>query len=248
MKALITGAGSGIGADLARILHDKGYNLVLVDTEKSRLNKMKKELGSSVETMTLDLASTFNCMKLVHKMKKEDIDIVINNAGFGLYGNFSETNLDRELDMIDLNVKAVHTLTKEFLKYFKEREKGYILNVSSFVGSMSGPNMANYFATKSYIFNLTLAISHELQKEKSDISISVLCPGPVKTNFNDVAGVEFKSPSMNSYDVANYAIEQLFKKKTIIIPSWRIKLRYYLSRFIPTKLLLKINNGLYRSK
>lgn len=248
MKALVTGAASGIGADIARVLDEKGYKLILVDIDKEKLKQIKKELGKDVETMVLDLASTFNCMKLVHKMKKEEIDVIVNNAGFGLYGKFSDTKLDPELDMIDLNIKATHTLTKEFLKYFKEKNKGYILNVSGFAGMLPGPNMANYFATKSYILNLSLAISEELRYDNSNISISVLCPGPVHTNFNKVAGVEFKSPSMNSYDVAKLAIEKMFKRKTVIIPGWRTKIKCFLVRVFSKKQLLKITRKSYYGK
>ncbi len=119
MKALITGASSGIGADMARILSSRGYDLILVARNKAKLEKLKKELKTDVEIVIMDLASTFNCMKLYNKLKKEDIDILINNAGFGVFGKFDETDLEKELDMIDVNIKAFHTLTKLFLQDFK---------------------------------------------------------------------------------------------------------------------------------
>lgn len=131
MKVLITGASSGIGRDIARELANKGYDLILVARRKTRLESLKKELPTNVEIIISDLSSTFNCMKLYESVKDKNIDIVINNAGFGLAGDFTETSLDKELDMIDLNIKAVHVLTKCFLKDFKEKNKGYILNVAS---------------------------------------------------------------------------------------------------------------------
>ena len=116
MKALITGASSGIGSDMARILSDNGYDLILVARRKRKLEKLKKELNTEVHIIDMDISSTFNCMDLYNQVKGEDIDIVINNAGFGLFGKFINTNLDKELDMIDLNIKSVHILTKLFLK------------------------------------------------------------------------------------------------------------------------------------
>ena len=116
MLALITGASSGIGRDFARVLSEMGYDLILVARRKTKLQALKKELNTNVECITMDLSSTFHCMELYREVKDKDIDIVINNAGFGLFGEFSTTNLDKELDMIDLNVKAVHILTKLFLK------------------------------------------------------------------------------------------------------------------------------------
>ena len=191
MKALVTGASSGIGKDIAFTLNDMGYDLILVARNKKQLDEVAKQLSGKVEIIDLDLASTFNCTKLYNKVKKEDIEIVVNNAGFGLFGKFNDTKLDKEMDMIDTNIKAVHTLTKLFLKYFKEKNKGYILNVASSAGFLPGPLMSTYYATKSYVLHLTEAINEELRREKSNVYIGTLCPGPVDTNFNKTAGVEF---------------------------------------------------------
>ena len=122
MKALITGASSGLGADMARILGNMGYDLILVARRKTKLEKLQKEIKTNVEIEIMDISSTFNCMKLYNKYKKEDIDILINNAGFGVYGEFVSTSIDKELDMIDINIKTVHTLTKLFLNDFKKKD------------------------------------------------------------------------------------------------------------------------------
>ena len=196
----------------------------------------------------MDVSSTFNCMKLYNKVKKEKIDILINNAGFGLFGEFAESNIDKELDMIDLNIKGVHTLTKLFLKDFKKRDKGYILNVASSAGFMPGPLMATYYASKSYVVNLSEAIYEELKKEGSNVSISVLCPGPVDTEFNRVANVSFAIKGQNSMDVAKYAIKKLFNEKLIIVPGFKMKVAVFLTRFIPRKILLKIVYKIQRNK
>ncbi len=240
MKALITGASSGLGADMARVLVNEGYDVILVARRKGKLEKLAKELGDKATVIVMDVSSTFNCMQLYNKVKKEKIDILINNAGFGLFGEFNNVNIDKELDMIDLNIKGVHTLTKLFLKDFKKRDKGYILNVASMAGFMPGPLMSTYYASKSYVLNLTEAIYEELKKDGSNVSISVLCPGPVETEFNKVAGVSFGVKAKNSMDVAKYAIKKMFKEKLIIIPGFTMKAAIFFTRFVPRKLLLKI--------
>lgn len=247
MKALITGASSGIGADMARILSSKGYDLILVARNKRKLEKLKKELTTNVEIITIDISSTYNCMDLYNKVKNEDIEIVINNAGAGVYGSFDETSLDKELDMIDLNIKAVHTLTKLFLKDFKERNQGYILNVSSLAAFSPGPLMSSYYATKTYVLRLTKAIYEELRQENSDVYIGVLCPGPVNTNFNKVMGLK-KSRGLASYNVAEYAIKKMFKRKLVIIPSPLMKTVRCVNNIIPSKLLSNIVYKIQKSK
>ncbi len=248
MKALITGASSGMGADMARILHQQGHELILVAKDKEGLEIIKEELGTKVKIITMDISSTFNCMKLYNKVKKDNIDILINNAGVGVFGKFYETNLDRELDMVDLNIKAVHTLTKVFLKDFKEKNKGYILNISSSAAFLAGPLMASYYATKGYILKLTEAIYEELRQEGSKVSISALCSGPVNTNFNQNLGIKFSVKAMDSYKVSEIAIKQMFKGKAIIIPGFTTRLSILMVRLLPRKLLLKINYQIQKGK
>jgi len=248
MKALITGASSGIGRDMARELSKLGYDLILVARRKTRLETLKKELNTNVEIIPCDLSSTFNCMKLYETIKGQDIDIVVNNAGFGLAGEFEELNLDKELDMVDLNIKAVHVLTKCFLKDFKKKNKGYILNVSSSAAFQAGPLMATYYATKVYVLNLTNAIYEELRKEKSNVYVGCLCPGPTSTEFNKVAKVEFKIRELPSEFVARYGIKKMLERKLIIIPGVKMKLVYHLSKLVPVKLKLRITYMIQKRK
>lgn len=248
MKAMITGASSGIGRDMARVLNSKGYDLILVARRKDRLEKLKKELKGDITIIPIDISTTFNCMKLYNKVKKENIDILINNAGFGLFGQFNETSLDKELDMIDVNIKSLHTLTKLFLNDFVKRNKGYILNVASSAAFLPGPLMATYYATKAYVLRLTTSINEELRRNKSNVVISCLCPGPVNTEFNNVAGVKFMIKSLESYDVADYAINKMFKKKTVIIPGINIKIGIFLTRFLPLKTQAKISYNIQKKK
>jgi len=240
MKALITGASSGIGRDMARVLSSKGYDLILVARDKNNLNKLKEELSTNIEIISMDLSIPENCKGLYEQVKDENIDILINNAGFGNIGSFRKTDLDKELNMIDLNIKAVHILTKLFLNDFVKRDSGYILNVSSSASFQPGPLMATYYSTKSYVTHLTLALYEELKQMNSNVKISCLCPGPVDTNFNKVANCEFKLKALSSEYVARYAIDKMFKNKLLIIPGFSIKLVYLFGRFVPTKLKLKM--------
>ncbi len=240
MKALITGASSGIGKDMARYLSSLGYDLILVARRKTYLENLKKELSTNVKIIPYDLAVQDNLDNLWNEVKDEDIDLLINNAGFGLFGEFDKTDLDREFEMIDVNIKALHYLTKKFLIKFKKEDKGRILNVASSAGFMAGPKLSTYYASKNYALRLSEAIYEELKVAKSNVHISCLCPGPVDTEFNKVAHGEFHTKSLTSEYVAKYAIDHSLKNKLYIIPSFRMKAAIFLTRLVPRKLLLKI--------
>jgi len=240
MKALITGASSGIGYNMAKYLNSMGYSLVLVARDKEKLQKIQKELSGEVKIVVADLSNESKLKELYVLCKNDNIDILVNNAGFGLFGEFTETDLNKELEMIDVNIKAVHILTKLFLKDMKKRNKGYILNVSSAASFQAGPLMATYYATKSYVTKLTLAIYEELRRDKSNVHISCLCPGPVNTNFNNVANVQFSMKSLSSEYVARYAINKMFQNKLIIIPGIKMKFTIFFNRLVSNKLAIKI--------
>lgn len=238
MIALITGASSGIGKEMAKYLGEMGYDLFLVARRKDKLEELKKEIKTKVTIFPYDLSNLDNCYNLYEEVRKQDIEIVINNAGFGAYGSYKDIDIDTELNMIDLNVKCLHILTKLFVNNEKTK---YILNVASSAGLMKGgPLMSTYYASKSYVCSYSFALYEELRRGNVDKHISVLCPGPVDTEFNKRAHVKFNLKSLNAQIVARYAIDQMFKKKLIIIPGGYMKLGIFVSRFIPTKLLLKI--------
>lgn len=240
MKALVTGASSGIGKEIAYYLASLGIDLIIVARNKVDLEKIKKDVNVNVKIITMDLITRDNIFKLYDMVKSDDIDILINNAGFGLFGTFDETDLSRELEMIDLNVTTYHILTKLFLKDFLKKETGYILNVCSSAGFMAGPRLSTYYATKNYITKLTLAINEELRQKKSNVSISALCPGPVNTNFNKVAHGEFAINEISPKYVAKLGIDKMFKKKMLIVPTLKMKLTLFFSRFAPLRLQLII--------
>ena len=240
MKALVTGASSGIGLEMAKYLDSLGYEIILVARDKEKLESVASTLINKPKIIVMDLAKMEDIKSLYVLVKNDDIDVLVNNAGFGLAGYFSETDLNRELDMIDTNVKAVHALTKLFLKDMKRKDSGYILNVASSAAFQSGPLMATYYSTKSYVYRLTEAIWYELKKQKSNVHVSVLCPGPVDTNFNKVADVKFSVKPLKADYVAKYAIDKMFKNKLLILPGFSIKLLKIFGRFLSDKALMRM--------
>ena len=216
MKALITGASSGIGRDIAKILSKKGYELILVARNIEKLKQVAKEINGNTKIISLDLSDEKNCEKLYEQ--EPNIDILINNAGFGDCGEFTKTDLQKEINMIKTNIVAYHILMKLYLKSFTKKNSGVILNVASIAGFMPGPLMSTYYATKAYIVRISEGIREELKHKKSKVQISILCPGPVDTNFNKVANVKFHLREANSMKVAQYTVKQLEKGKFYIVP------------------------------
>lgn len=246
MKALITGASSGIGRDIAIELSNRGYDLVLVARNEDKLNETAKHCKTKTEIYPIDISTVDNCKKVYNKFK--NIDILVNNAGFGLFGEFDKTDLDKELNMIDLNIKSVHILTKLYLKDMIKKDSGRILNVASSAAFLSGPLMSTYYSTKSYVYRLSTALYEELRRIKSNVKVSVLCPGPVDTNFNNVADVSFSVKALTSSYVSRYAVDKMFKDKLVIIPGLSVRLGIYMTKFLPLKSLLKINYNMQRRK
>ena len=246
MRALITGASSGIGRDIAKELSQKGYDLILVARNLEKLNEVKEKLETNIETVSMDISNPENCKQLYEKYK--DIDILVNNAGFGDCGYFDKTNLEKELQMINTNIVAYHVLTKLYLKDMKAKNSGKILNVASIAGFMPGPLMTTYYSTKAYVVRLSEAIREELKKESSKVQISILCPGPVDTNFNKVADVQFALKGLSSEYVAKYTTDKLFKGKFYIVPGWKIKLAKFGAKIAPNALVAKICYNMQKRK
>ncbi len=236
--ALITGASSGIGKEIAIKLSNAGYDLILAARRADKLTEVSRLLRSPAEIISIDLSKEENCYSLYERCKSRDIDVVVNNAGFGYFGSFCETELVREMEMLDLNVRALHILTKLFLKDFCEKNSGKILNVASAAGFMpAGPLLSTYYATKAYVLSLTRAVAKELKKSGSKVMVSALCPGPVKTEFDAVAGVEFGGVGMNAEKVADIAVGQMEKGKTVIIPGAVMKVGKFFTKILPDSVL-----------
>lgn len=239
MKALITGASSGIGRDMAKYLAKKGYDLVIVARRENLLEDLKSQVNTNVEIEVMDISQKENCEILFKK--HPDVDILINNAGFGKFGEFKDIDIETEINMINTNIVAVQILTKLYLQEMTKKNKGYILNVASIAGLLpGGPLMATYYATKAYVVSLTRAISQELKEKGSNVHICTLCPGPVNTNFDDVANVKFSLKGLSSDYVAKYAIDKMLERKNTIIPGTEIKILSKLSKLGPTSMELAI--------
>ena len=239
MRALVTGASSGIGRDIARFMARKGYDLVLVARDIEKMEELKNSIENvNVQIVQMDLSDNENCKKLYNEFGNK-VDILVNNAGFGVCGKFEETNLDKEIKLINTNITAVHVLTKLFLQDMKRRNDGYILNVASIAGFMPGPLMSAYYASKSYVVRLSESIREELRRDKSNVKISILCPEPVNTNFNNVANVKFNSKALSSEYVAKYAIEKLLKNKFYIVPGNQIRVLRKISKLVPDCVLAR---------
>lgn len=246
MKALITGASSGMGRDMAKILSQKGYDLILVARDEKKLEEVKKQLKTETKIVVMDISNEENCKKIYEENK--DIDILINNAGFGDCGHFEETSLDKDIQMIHTNIIAYHILTKLYFKEMIKKDSGKILNVASIAGFMPGPLMTTYYSTKNYVVRFSESIREELRRKKSKVQISILCPGPVDTNFNKVADVEFALKGLSSEYVAKYAINKFFKGKFYIVPGWKIKLARIGAKLAPASFVAKISYNMQKRK
>jgi len=247
-RALITGATSGIGKEMAVYLHKMGWELVLTGRNEEILRKMAAAFGRNTRYLALDLSQRGAAEKLYAFCQNTRIDFLINNAGFGVFGNFTETDLEAELSLIEVNIRAVHILTKLFLRDFVKRDSGMILNVASSAGFMSGPMLSSYYASKNYVVRLTMAIREELRRSGSHVQIGVLCPGPVDTNFNNRAGVTFSVKPITPRYAAQYGIEGTFDGKGIMIPTLGMKIGVIGAKLCPECLMTRIVYELQKRK
>ncbi len=249
MKALITGASSGIGKEIAYYLASLGYDLIIAARSTDKLNLIKEELNNvNVRVITVDLSREQDAIDLYKHTKNENIDFLVNNAGFGVYGKFLDVPLEQEINLIHTNVSAVHILTKLYLKDMTERGKGYILNVGSAAGFLAGPTFSSYYASKNYVVRLTQAIHEELRRDKINVKVSVLCPGPVNTNFNDTANVRFCVKGLTPDFVAKYAVDKTFKGKMIITPGFMMKFAKIMQHFVSENILTRISYNVQSKK
>ena len=248
MFALVTGASSGLGYEFAKQLSFMGYDIIAVARRTDRLLALSNELPTKVIPITADLSKESECHRLFEETKDKDIDIVINNAGFGLLGEFSRTELTREMQMIDVNCKAPHILTKLYLSKFISENKGYILNICSVGGLMPGPLLSAYYASKAYLLSLTRAIYEEIRHSGKNVYIGCVCPGPIDTEFNSVAEGSKKIKSRTAAEIAEYSLKKMFRGKLTIIPGIEVKLSALSAKLLPVKLIMRITYGIQKKK
>lgn len=247
--AVITGASAGLGTEFAKQLAAKGYKLILTARREERLRELAESLPVECVVIPADLSKTEECLRFFELIQNKKIDIFINNAGFGDCNAFLESDLQTELDMIDVNVKAMHTLCKRMLQKMQKENHGYILNVASSAGLLpAGPYMATYYATKAYVSSLTQAIARELKEMGSRVYVGALCPGPVDTEFYDVANVEFTLKGISAEYCVEYALKQMIKRQTVIVPTLFMKASTTMGRMAPRDLAIKITSGQQRKK
>jgi len=245
--ALITGASSGIGLELAKLFAQDKYDLVLVARNEEKLNELAKDLESKYQIKTkvlvFDLTKDDSPQLIFAELQKEkiEIDVLINNAGFGTYGDFKDNNLTTELEMIKLNISSLVEMTKLFLEPMIVRKSGKIMQVASTAAFQPGPHMAVYYATKSFVLHFSEAVAEEIKN--TNVNITTLCPGPTTTNFQKVSNIEFPESLkvMSAEEVAKIGYKALQKNKSsVVITGLRNKLFAFSVRFLPRKLVTKI--------
>lgn len=253
MISLITGASSGIGRDMAFEFADRGYDLILVARSFDRLKEVKNEIikkydKCNVLIMKCDVSNVKSVKNLYNDVRKEfvNIDVLVNNAGFGDCGKFYETDLEKDISMINTNILGLHVLTKLFLQDMVKVNKGYILNIASIAGFMPGPLMATYYSTKAYVVRLTRAIAKELKVDNSKVRIAAFCPGPVNTEFDKNANVTFSLKGQSSSDVSKIGVNGLFKSNKIVyFSSILIRIVACLAKIMPESFMA---NQAYRTQ
>jgi short-subunit dehydrogenase len=241
--ALITGASAGLGVEFARQLSKRGHRLVLAARRKDRLETLAGELGNA-RTIAIDLSKSGSAAKLLADLAAagEQVEILVNNAGFGLIGRFAELDARRERQMIDLNVGTLTDLCRAAAPAMIKRKSGGILNVASTAAFQPGPNMAVYFATKAYVLSLTEALHEELKPH--GVHVSALCPGPTRTEFGEVAGFGgnglFDRVAMESPEVVAAGLDGLDRNRAVVVPGIANKVGALSTRFAPRSVVRRI--------
>lgn len=240
MKALVTGASSGIGKDITKELVKRGYEIIAVALEEDKLEELKREIPQVVKTIAMDLSVRENCFKVYEMTKEDNVEVLVNNAGFGTVGTFNETDLNWELAMLDTNCAAMHILFKLFLKDMVAKDSGRIMNLASISSFAPGPNMAAYFACKSYVYRLTQSVFQELKWMNSKVTVTALCPSPTTTSFDAVANVKYNMKYLTSEYVAKKGVDAMLKGKWCMTPGFVGKATKAMSKILPDKLTAKI--------
>ena len=241
--ALVTGASAGLGVEFARRLSERGHRLVLVARRKERLDELAKELGNA-RAVAADLSKKDAAAKLMADIEAngETVDVLINNAGFGLIGRFAELDARREREMIDLNAGALADLCRAVVPAMIGRKSGAILNVASTAAFQPGPKMAVYFATKAFVLSLSEALHEELKPH--GIKVTCLCPGPTRTEFGEVAGFGgnslFERVAMTAPKVVDAGLKALDSNRAVVVTGVINKVGAASTRFAPRSVVRKI--------
>jgi len=245
--AIVTGASKGIGKEVSILLRKRGYKLILVARSATELQQLAEELREDTLYYAIDLSEPGAAKKVAEFCKELPVSILINNAGYGLWGNFDAGDLQHQLNMLQLNINAVIELTYYLLPQL-EKQPSYILNISSTAAYQAVPTLAVYAATKSFVLSFSRALRIEL---KDAVSVSCLCPGPTNTGFAHRAGMDALADlaekfNMQPYEVAKIGLEGMFNKKAEIVPGFLNKLSAFGARHVNKALIERITAGLYK--
>lgn len=239
--AVITGASAGIGAEFARQLSAAGYDLLLVARRDARLHALAGQLPTRCEIFCADLALPAECERLLAALEDRPVDLFVNNAGRGDCGPFVQTDLADDLAILDLNVRALHILTKGVARKLQRQGRGALLNVGSSAGLLpAGPYMAVYYASKAYVVSLTTALAEELRRARSPVYVGCLCPGPVDTEFNAVAHVRTALPGITAEACVRCALAGMRRRRVIIVPGRLLAAGMVCQRFLPRALAVRL--------
>jgi short-subunit dehydrogenase len=245
--ALVTGASAGLGEEFARQMSKRGHRLVLAARRKDRIEALAAELGNA-RAVAIDLSKPGAAAKLVADVEAagETIDVLVNNAGFGLLGRFDKADPKRLRQMVDLNCGALTDLCREVLPAMIGRGSGAILNVASTAAFQPGPGMAVYFATKAYVLSLSEALHEEVKR--FGVKVTALCPGPTRTEFGQVAGFKgeggFDRWSMEAGEVVRLGLDGLERNRAVVITGTLNKAGALSTRFVPRALVRKVAGAL----
>ncbi len=251
-RALITGASGGIGETFARHLAQRGYDLVLVARRKERLERLADELSSAhgiaVDVLSADLGSDGEAAVVEERLRFGGIDLLVNDAGFGTRGGFADLPLEREIEELDVNVRALVRLTHAVLGSMVERGQGAIINVASTGAFQPVPHMATYAATKAFVLHFSEALHEEVKRQ--GVTVTCLCPGPVKTGFQEVAGVDRgRIPSVAWTDVdkvVESALRAVSSRRAVVVPGLLNSVTAASTRFMPRFLVRRIAGSMFR--
>lgn len=249
MLALITGASSGLGVEFARLLAINGYDLIIsarrMDRLESLKNVLEKKYKINVEVFQADLSKVAEVERLAEYCYKNDIDVLINNAGFGILKAFHNISNEENTNLINTNITALTLLSQEFIK---TQKRGYILNVASAAAFLPGPLLSSYYASKAYVLSLSVAVNEELKRSGKPVSVTTLCPGPMKTEFFATAGASKKWATATPRTCAKRALRAMFKRKPLVFSDNLIALAAFGTKFLPFNLLTKLSYRIQRSK
>lgn len=241
MKALITGGTSGIGLAMAKELLKRSYDVVLVARNPGEYDSLVSLYpNNKIEFWSYDLSKEEECYRLLEDSENIDFDIFINNAGYGDIGRMDKTSLTKEVDMVKVNDIATLILVKSFLLRFMKKDNGRIMMVASAASFGVAPYMNVYYATKAFVYSLAHGYYRELKDDKSHVVLSVLCPGPVKTNFEERANAKFTYGAISAEKCAVVAIKGMMKGKFVIVPTFKMKLGHLFSHLVPKKMISKV--------